>query len=127
MLCYAILDTILYSGSVSPHGDTIKLFIISSFFRVGNQCAECEKQQQTTTIRKDDRSLPDITMVNTVLCLCFLPIDSVHTSSSLDVPAGVTQEEGHAGFFIFHPPSFCGACLNLSREKDSVIPFPRRP
>ena len=26
---------------------------------------------------------------------------------------------------IFHPPSFCGACLNFSREKDSVIPFPR--
>ena len=27
----------------------------------------------------------------------------------------------------FHPPSFCGACLNFSREKDSAIPFPRRP
>ena len=22
--------------------------------------------------------------------------------------------------------SFCGACLNFSREKDSAIPFPRR-
>ena len=28
---------------------------------------------------------------------------------------------------IFHPPSFCGACLNVSREKDSAIPFPHRP
>ena len=28
---------------------------------------------------------------------------------------------------IFHPPSFCGACLNFSREKDSAIAFPRRP
>ena len=28
---------------------------------------------------------------------------------------------------IFHPPSFCGAYLNFSREKDSAIPFPRRP
>ena len=27
---------------------------------------------------------------------------------------------------ISHPPSFCGACLNFSREKDSAIPFPRR-
>ena len=44
----------------------------------------------------------------------------------MDVPAGVTQEEGHTGF-ISHPPSFCGACLNFSREKDSAIPFPRRP
>ena len=42
----------------------------------------------------------------------------------MDVPAGVTQEEGNR---IFHPPSFCGACLNFSREKDSAIPFPRRP
>ena len=25
------------------------------------------------------------------------------------------------------PPSFCGACLNFSREKDSAVPFPHRP
>ena len=114
----------------------------------------------------------------TVMFVSFLPI------YSLDVPAGVTQEEGHTGFpihlpsavraliflagrirpflslvdrvcvvcvffpFILdikfvgrtsrghtggrshrisHPSSFCGACLNFSREKDSAIPFPRRP
>ena len=37
---------------------------------------------------------------------------------------------GHTGgrsHKISHPPSFCGACLNFSREKDSGIPFPRRP
>ena len=28
---------------------------------------------------------------------------------------------------IFNPPSFCGACLDFCREKDSAIPFPRRP
>ena len=28
---------------------------------------------------------------------------------------------------ISHPPSFCGACLYSSREKDSAVPFPRRP
>ena len=28
---------------------------------------------------------------------------------------------------IYHPPSFCGACLNVAREKDSAIHFPRRP
>ena len=36
---------------------------------------------------------------------------------------------GHTGgrtHRISHPP-FCGACLNFSREKDSAIPFPRRP
>ena len=35
---------------------------------------------------------------------------------------GHTGERSHR---IFHPPSFCGACLNFSREKDSAIPFPR--
>ena len=37
---------------------------------------------------------------------------------------------GHTGgrsYRIFHPPSFCGACLNFYREKDSAIHFPRRP
>ena len=36
---------------------------------------------------------------------------------------------GHTGgkSHRISPPSFCGACLNFSREKDSVIPFPRRP
>ena len=57
--------------------------------------------------------------------MCVFSSHSFWTSSSLDVPAGVTQEEGHTG--VFHPPSFCGACLNFSREKDSAVPFPRRP
>ena len=57
------------------------------------------------------------------VCVCvFFPFI---LDIKLDVPAGVAQEEGHTGFF--HPPSFCGACLNFSREKDSAIPFPRRP
>ena len=54
-------------------------------------------------------------------CVCVFSSHSFWTSSSLDVPAGVTQEEGHTGFL--YPPFFCGACLNFSREKDSVIPL----
>ena len=61
------------------------------------------------------------------MCVCFLP----HPFwTSMDVPAGVTQEVGHTGgrsHRIFHPPSFCGACLNFSRQKDSALSFPRRP
>ena len=37
---------------------------------------------------------------------------------------------GHKGgrpLRISHPPSFCDACLNFCREKDSAMPFPRRP
>ena len=33
-------------------------------------------------------------------CVCAFSSHSFWTSSSLDVPAGVTQEEGHTGFFI---------------------------
>ena len=42
----------------------------------------------------------------------------------VDAPAEVTREEGHTGFP--HLP-FAVTCLNFYREKDSAIPFPRRP
>ena len=35
-----------------------------------------------------------------VLCVCVFSSHSFWTSSSLDVPAGVTQEKGHTGFLI---------------------------
>ena len=57
--------------------------------------------------------------------VCFLPIYSERHVRWMYQP-GVTQEEGHAGFILI-PPSFCGACLYFSREKDSAVPFPRRP
>ena len=34
------------------------------------------------------------------VCACVFSSHSFWTSSSLDVPAGVTQEEGHTGFLI---------------------------
>ena len=40
----------------------------------------------------------------------------------------IRTSRGHTGgrsHRISHPPSFYGACLNYSREKDSAIPFPR--
>ena len=70
-------------------------------------------------------NIPHTFLVCVCVCVCVFASHSFWTSSSLDVPAGVTQEE--RSHRIFHPPSFCGACLNFSREKDSAIPFPRRP
>ena len=55
-------------------------------------------------------------------CVCVFSSHSFWTSSSLDVSAGVTQEEGHTGFFI-HLVSAVRA-LMFYREKDSAIPFP---
>ena len=61
--------------------------------------------------------------VSHVLCVCvFFP-------SILDIKFVGRTSRGHTGrsHRIFNPPSFCGACLDFCREKDSAVPFPRRP
>ena len=57
------------------------------------------------------------------VCCVFFP-------SILDIKFVGRTSRGHTGgrsHRIFNPPSFCGACLDFCREKDSAIPFPRRP
>ena len=60
----------------------------------------------------------------TYVCVCvFFPF-------ILDIKFVGRTSRGHTGgrsHRISHPPSFCGACLNFSREKDSATLFPRRP
>ena len=55
----------------------------------------------------------------TVVCVCVFSSHSFWTSSSLDVPAGVTQEEGHTGFLI-HLLSAVRALIFLARR---IQPF----
>ena len=50
------------------------------------------------------------------MCVCVFSSYSFWTSSSLDVPAGVTQEEGHTGFFIHLLFEVCGAPLNTQNK-----------
>ena len=52
-------------------------------------------------------------------CVCVFSSHSFWTSSSLDVPAGVTQEEGHTGVFI-HLLSAVRALIFLARR---IQPF----
>ena len=54
------------------------------------------------------------------MCVCDFSSHSLWTSSSLDVPAGVTQEEGHTGFFI-HLPSAVRALIFLARRIQSFL------
>ena len=56
------------------------------------------------------------------MCVCCHPIYSGRQV------CGRTSQ-GHTGgrSHRISPPSFCGACLYFSREKDLVDPFPRRP
>ena len=58
-----------------------------------------------------------------VWCVFFVCVFSSHpfwTSSSLDVPAGVTQEEGHTGFLI-HLPSAVRALIFVARRIQSFL------
>ena len=56
---------------------------------------------------------------STSVCVCVFSSISCWTSSSLDVPAGVTQEEGRTGFFI-HLLSAVRALVFLARR---IQPF----
>ena len=62
---------------------------------------------------------PSIGMKSACVCVCVFSSHSFWTSSSLDVPAGVTQEEGHTGFFI-HLSSAVRALIFLARR---IQPF----
>ena len=53
------------------------------------------------------------------VCVCVFSSHPCWTSSSLDVPAGVTQEEGHTGFLI-HLPSAVRALIFVARR---IQPF----
>ena len=52
-------------------------------------------------------------------CVCVFSSHPFWTSSLLDVPAGVTQEEGHTGFLI-HLPSAVHALIFVARR---IQPF----
>ena len=54
-----------------------------------------------------------------VVCVCVFSSHSFWTSSALDVPAGVTQEESHTGFLI-HLLSAVRALIFLARR---ILPF----
>ena len=53
------------------------------------------------------------------LCVCVFSSHPFWTSSSLDVPAGVTQEEGHTRFLI-HLPSAVRALIFVAKR---IQPF----
>ena len=64
------------------------------------------------------------------VCVCIYVCVCVFFPFILDIKFVGRTSRGHTGgrsHRISHPPSFCGACLNFSSEKDSAIPFPRRP
>ena len=63
--------------------------------------------------------MPNPTVVTVCVRVCVFSSHPFWTSSSLDVPAGVTQEEGHTGFLI-HLPSAVRALIFVARR---IQPF----
>ena len=63
-------------------------------------------------------SAPRLSFSDPCVCVCvFFP-------SILDIKFVGRTSRGHTGgrsHRIFNPPSFCGACLDFCREKDSAI------
>ena len=57
------------------------------------------------------------------VCVCVVIPFILDFTTSIHTGLWTYQPGSHR---ISHPPSFCGACLNFSREKDSAVPFPRR-
>ena len=58
------------------------------------------------------------------VCVCVFSSHSFWTSSSLDVPAGVTQEEGHTGFLIHLPSAVCGGVTHEEGHTGFLIHLP---
>ena len=59
--------------------------------------------------------LLNCTRARVCVCVYVFSSHSFWTSSSLDIPAGVTQEEGQTGFFI-HLPSAVRGFIFLARR-----------
>ena len=91
----------------------------------GGQAGRWQAIAGTTTIEsslvdvKEKEAAPQDRRCLYVDCVCVFSSHPFWTSSSLDVPAGVTQEEGHTGFLI-HLPSAVRALIFVARR---IQPF----
>ena len=78
------------------------------------------RQSGQTTLSMHIQEWPKTDTIDVCVCVFFPSILDINGRTS----RGHTGGRSHR---IFNPPSFCGACLDFCREKDSAIPFPRRP
>ena len=78
-----------------------------SDFSLNNNLIECHEKKH------------NISCSYCSVCVCVFSSHPFWTSSSLDVPAGVTQEEGHTEFLI-HLPSAVRALIFVARR---IQPF----
>ena len=84
-----------------------------------NSCITCQIHDLLALLPAAVLTIFTVTGVPFSECVCVFSSHSFWTSSSLDVPAGVTQEEGHTGFLI-HLPSAVRALIFVARR---IQPF----
>ena len=73
----------------------------------------------TTSVNREKMYLVFLSM-SAACVLCVFSSHSFWTSNSLDIPAGVTQEEGHTGFLI-HLLSAVRALIFLARRNQPFL------
>ena len=75
--------------------------------------------KSSPSIRGASPARSNATFLTRMKCVCVFSSHPFWTSSSLDVPAGVTQEEDHTRFLI-HLPSAVRALIFVARR---IQPF----
>ena len=114
-----LIRTLLYVMTIHTYIHTINSLALNIIAGVYRPTITGQKKSDRKPFFSDKKFL-----MRTPMCVCvFFP-------SILDIKFVGRTSRGHTGgrsHRIFNPPSFCGACLDFCREKDSAIPFPRRP
>ena len=93
---------------------------------VGSSSNKQPELAESSTLGAEKRSLYEETHIIMIsggisflalvcVCVCVFSSHSFWTSSSLDVPAGVSREEGHTGFLV-HLLSAVRALIFLARR-----------
>ena len=121
----------LHSSSVHSHRCTKYAHYMFAPYRRYAECVNQQQKQNITTIQHHiqvQSALCPLRIYSSTVRVCVW--GGVAIQFILDVRLVGRTGRGHTGgrsHRISHPPFFCGACLTFSREKDSVVPFPRRP
>ena len=128
------------SAASQKVGERDEALRVSTRFSVGVETvrADAGRDSQTSLARPNSQARPGTGKIQEKIILLLQLTTSrtdtvcvcVFFPSILDIKFVGRTSRGHTGgrsHRIFNPPSFCGACLDFCREKDSAIPFPRRP
>ena len=115
-------STPLYSSRLYPQNPVFEIVhqeSVKVYFTHEHTFVQQQAQSAEPCVRNCSSGERESLFYTRVCVVCVFSSHSFWTSSSLDVPAGVTQEEGHTGFLI-HLLSAVRALIFLARR---IQPF----